>query len=124
MFHIEYLADVHAVEVTIGGFFSEAEVTRFSRALAAELAAHSAVRAPASLYNYTDAAIQSQAVIALFQEQARRTDPNRCVALYTEGRLARLQAARVVAAGPNHQVFDTRAQALAWLAEPAASQAA
>jgi len=39
----------------------------------------------------------------------------RKVALYTEGRLARLQAKRVAEAGSNMRVFDTRADAVAWL---------
>ena len=90
---------LNIVEVTVGGFWSVVEFRAFVRDLQDVLATSLGKIPPMSLYNYTEAAIQSQEVVMLMQELAREVAPRRKVALYTEGRLARMQARRVADAG-------------------------
>jgi F0F1-type ATP synthase alpha subunit len=68
------------------------------------------------LCDFTRAAIQSQEVIATLQATAL-TMPlkSRKVALYTNGKLARLQVKRIASVRDDMAVFDDRQSALAWL---------
>ena len=108
---------LNCLEITVSGFWTPEHLEAFAADLKQAIAAFSATgRTPASLYNFTDAAIQPQVVVARMQAMASSKDlAGRKVALYTEGRLARLQAKRVSEAGSNMRVFDTRADAVAWL---------
>lgn len=124
MYRFDYLADVHAIEVTVAGFLSETEVADFFRDLAGQIRERSTDRPPSSLYNYTDIAIQSQAVVSLLQDGARQTDPNRRIAMYTEGMMGRMQAGRIASAASNFRLFDNRADAIAWLGSPPVAIAA
>lgn len=110
---------LNCIEITVSGFWSPEHLDEFAEDLKRAIAAFPATgRPPASLYNFTDAAIQPQSVVAKMQAMASsKALAGRKVALYTEGRLARLQARRVADAGSNMRVFETRAQAVAWLAD-------
>ncbi len=108
---------LNCLEITVSGFWTPEHLDAFKADLKQAIAAFPTPgRAPASLYNFTDAAIQPQVVVAKMQAMASSKDlAGRKVALYTEGRLARLQAKRVAEAGSNMRVFETRADAVAWL---------
>lgn len=129
MHHIKNNLTLNCIEITVSGFWSPAHLEEFTVDLKRAIAAFPATgRPPASLYDFTDAAIQPQEVVAKMQAMASSPAfAGRKVALYTEGRLARLQAKRVSDAGTNMRVFDTRAEAVAWLldrAPPLAVEAA
>lgn len=105
------------VEVTVTGFWREGEAEAFRAALAQEIATvRSGGRAHATLYDYTDAVIQSQETVAVLAAMARDNPfKARKTAIYTAGRLARRQAQRIAEAGQNLRLFDDREAALAWL---------
>ena len=115
MHRITYLPAFHILDIEVSGFWRVQDFRTFAANLAAALAAAPGRLPPNSLYNYTDAAIQSQELVAMMQAMAQQVDPGRRVALYTEGRLARMQARRVAAHCPSMAVFDDRPSALAWL---------
>lgn len=106
------------IEITVSGFWDVDHLDDFARDLAVAIRDFPAIgETPASLYNFTDASIQPQIVVAKMQEMARSPAfAGRRVALYTDGSLARLQAKRVSEAGANMRVFYSRADALEWLA--------
>jgi hypothetical protein len=108
---------LNCIDITVSGFWSPEHLDDFAQDLTRAIVAFPATgRLPASLYNFTDAAIQPQSVVAKMQAMASsKAFAGRKVALYTEGQLARLQAKRVSEAGSNMRVFDTRADAIAWL---------
>ena len=96
------------IEITVTGFWSIDHIADFVDDL------RNAIREfpgltntpPMSLYNYTDAAIQPQDVVAAMQAMASSAEfGGRKVALYTEGAFARLQAKRVAAAGRCDRLF-------------------
>lgn len=124
MHRITYSPDLHLLEIAIEGFFDASGVAAFARAVAQALAEHATSTPPACLYDYSKAAIQSQSVVALLQQLARKVPANRRIALYTDGRLARMQARRIAAECPTMLVFDDRASAIAWLRAPATAAAA
>lgn len=102
------------LEITVWGFWQAEEIPGFADDLRQALREFPCSK---SLYNFTDAAIQPQDVVAAMQGMARSSDfTGRKVALYTEGAFARMQAKRVAAVGYNMQVFGSRADAIAWLA--------
>lgn len=106
------------IEVKIEGFWSIADVQIFADDLRSHVARFAlAGKRPAILYDYTDVVIQSQSVIGALQELARSDAfKSRRVALYSAGRMARLQANRVAAvANERFALFDDRRTALAWL---------
>lgn len=105
------------IEIVIGGFLQPADVAQFRGDLARETAAVRATgREQVTLYDYTDAVIQSQETVAALGELARDNPfRTRKTAIYTGGRLARRQACRVADAGAQVRNFDDRATALEWL---------
>ena len=112
------------IEITVAGFWTLEEFGEFTRALQHHIRMWPGSTPPMSLYNYTDAAIQSQDVVAAMQHLASTVDPHRRVALYTEGRLARMQARRVAMAGSQMRVFDSREEAIEWLTSKPTAQSA
>jgi hypothetical protein len=124
MYTIDYLPGSHTLEIAIIGFLSEEDVADFARDLAAKLASIRTSTPPASLYNYTAAAVQPLKVIEAFQAIARRVKPGRRIALYADSAMARQQARRIAGECPTMLTFSTRDDAVAWLqASPAAAVA-
>lgn len=102
------------VEITVRGFWQAEDIPAFAEDLRQALREFPCSK---SLYNFTDAAIQPQDVVAAMQAMAQSPAfAGRRVALYTEGAFARMQAKRVASVGYNMQVFGSRVEALAWLA--------
>jgi hypothetical protein len=108
------------ISISIQGFWTVTEVRNFAAALGQQAAALRALgKDPALFYDYTDAVIQSQDVVAALSDLARAAPAQaRKVAVYTEGLLARRQARRVAATSDKIRLFDERAAALEWLAQP------
>lgn len=107
------------IEVTIEGFWSLDQVTVFAQDLGSHVARVALTgRRQAVFYDYSGALIQSQAVVGALQDMARNDEfRSRRVALYSGGRMARLQAQRIAsAASERFAVFDDRQAALDWLA--------
>ena len=105
------------IEIVIAGFWQDGEVEAFAAGLAKEVASvHETGRMHATLYDYTDAVIQSQETVARFADIAR-DNPFRVAktAIFTGGKLARRQAGRIAEQGPHIRVFEDRDEALAWL---------
>ena len=115
MYSIRHDQTLNILEITVGGFWTVDEFGAFVRELQCALSVAPGKEVPMSLYNYTGAAIQSQEIVALMQDLARGVAPGRKVAMYTEGRLARMQARRVAMAGARMRIFDSRSEAMAWL---------
>ena len=68
------------------------------------------------LCNFSKSAIQPQEVIAMLQRVAVSVSlKSRKVALYTDGKLARLQVKRIASVRDDMAVFDDRETALAWM---------
>jgi len=109
------------IEVAVVGFWNVEHVQSFKAELLQELQKMSQyVTAPKTLYNYTNAAIQSQDVVAAMTALAADPDlAGRRVAMYTDGLLARMQAKRVSSVRADMQVFTDRASAVRWLLRPA-----
>lgn len=105
------------IEVTISGFLHSGDVDLFRTALAREVDAVRATgREQATLYDYTDAVIQSQETVAALCRMARDNPLGaRRTAIYTAGRLARRQACRIADGVDHIRMFDDRAAALDWL---------
>jgi ribonuclease HI len=106
------------IQVSVEGFWTVEEVGAFAGDLGREAAMLATVgRSPAIFYDYTNAVIQSQEVVAALQEVARRAPAGaQKVAIFTDGKLARRQAARVAATSPKIAVFESRDAAIDWLA--------
>lgn len=117
MHHIEQNRALGFIEVTVSGFWDEAHFENFVRELRQVITAFSdSGRMPMTLYNYTDASIQSQTVVSRMRKLALHPSMvDRRVALYTEGVLARQQAKRVAEGRDNMRVFDSRDDAVAFL---------
>ncbi|MGC5796673.1 hypothetical protein [Sphingomonas sp. NFX23] len=70
------------------------------------------------LCNFSKSAIQPQEVIAMLQRVAVSMRlKSRKVALYTDGKLARLQVKRIASVRDDMAVFDDRETTLAWMLE-------
>jgi hypothetical protein len=70
------------------------------------------------LCNFSKSAIQPQEVIAMLQRVAVSVSlKSRKVALYTDGKLARLQVKRIASVRDDMAVFDDRETTLAWMLE-------
>jgi hypothetical protein len=68
------------------------------------------------LCNFSKSAIQPQEVIAMLQRVAMSMPlKSRRVALYTEGKLARLQMKRIASVRDDMAVFEDRKSAIAWM---------
>jgi hypothetical protein len=105
------------LEITVVGFWEPDELDAFAADLRRAIQAFPDIgRPPGSLYNFTRAAIQSQQVVRKMREMAASPAfAGRRVALYTDGGLARLQARRVAMASDTMRVFESRAEAVAWM---------
>ena len=117
MHTIEQNVALGFIEVTVEGFWEEAHFDNFIVDLQKAIVNFPRTGAPPmTLYNYTNAWIQPQAVVAKMRALALHPAMiNRRVAMYTEGVLARQQAKRVAEGRDNMCVFDCRADALAFL---------
>jgi hypothetical protein len=105
------------IEVDASGFWTIAYVEDFLRDLKREGRRVLATdRRHKLLCNFSKSAIQPQEVIAILQRVAV-TMPlkSRKVALYTDGKLARLQVKRIASVRDDMAVFDDRESALAWM---------
>lgn len=113
------------VEVRITGFWTTDDVAAFGRDLLAATTVFLATgRSFNTFYDYSEAIIQPQAVVAAFQTLALSTIAHsRRAALFTENGMARQQARRIAAVRPDMAVFDDRAAAMAWLMEEEAAAA-
>jgi hypothetical protein len=105
----------------VRGFWEEEHFDDFVRELHAAIASFpQSGKPPMTLYNYTHAWIQPQAVVTKMRALAKHPAMiDRKVAMYTEGVLARQQAKRVTEGRDNMRVFDCRADALAFLCSEA-----
>ena len=120
MYTIETNKKTAIISISIQGFWTVTDVRNFAAELARQAAAlRLAGKEPALFYDYTNAVIQSQDVVAALSDLARAAPAQaRKVAVYTKGLLARRQARLVAAANDKIRIFDERASALEWLALP------
>ncbi|MBE2990749.1 hypothetical protein IFR23_01830 [Sphingomonas sp. CFBP 13603] len=107
------------IEVDASGFWTIEHVEHFLRDLE-----HEGRRVMATgkrhvlLCNFSKSAIQPQEVIAMLQRVAVSIPlKSRKVALYTGGKLARLQVKRIASVRDGMAVFDDRESAVAWMLE-------
>lgn len=122
--------DTGIIEVEASGFWTIPHVEGFLRDLDREARRVLATgKRHMLLGNFSRSAIQPQEVVAMLQRVAL-TIPlkSRKVALFTDGKLARLQVKRIVAVRDDMAVFDDRTSAMTWLladalAHPAAAAA-
>ena len=122
--------DTGIIEVEASGFWTVPHVEGFLRDLEREARRVLATgKRHMLLGNFSQSAIQPQEVVAMLQRVAL-TIPlkSRKVALFTDGKLARLQVKRIVAVRDDMAVFDDRTSAMTWLladalAHPAAAAA-
>jgi hypothetical protein len=120
--------DTGIIEVEASGFWTIPHVEGFLRDLDGEAQRVLATgKRHMLLGNFSRSAIQPQEVVAMLQRVAL-TIPlkSRKVALFTDGKLARLQVKRIVAVRDDMAVFDDRTSAMTWLladalAHPAAA---
>jgi hypothetical protein len=105
----------------VRGFWEEEHFDEFVRELHLAIASFpQSGKPPKTLYNYTHAWNQPQAVVTKMRALAQHPAMIDCkVAMYTEGVLAHQQAKRVAEGRDNMQVFDCRADALAFLCSDA-----
>lgn len=106
------------IEVKVEGLFSLAEFQEFTQELRSEIARFPVgAKPPATLYDFTNATIQTQEVVSAMKALAEHPAMvHRRVAMYTEGVLARQQAKRICENRNNMFVFASRQEALDWLA--------
>ena len=105
------------IEVDASGFWTIAHVEDFLRDLEREGRRVLATgKRHMLLCNFSKSAIQPQEVIAMLQCVAVSMPlKSRKVALYTDGKLARLQVKWIASVRDNMAVFDDRETALAWM---------
>jgi len=105
------------IEVEASGFWTIAHVEDFLRDLEREARRVLATgKRHMLLCNFSKSAIQPQEVITMLQRVAVSMPlKSRKVALYTEGKLARLQVKRIASVREDMAVFDDRETALAWM---------
>jgi len=123
MYTITNHIEPRIIEVKLDGLCSMEEFAQFCAELRVTITTFpSGPSDPATLYNFTDASIQTQEVVAAMKQLAENPAMvHRRVALYTEGALARRQAHRISENRPNMKVFPSRADALIWIASGADS---
>lgn len=105
------------IEVDASGFWTIEHVEEFLRDLEREGRRVLATgKRHMLLCNFSKSAIQPQEVVAMLQRVAV-TMPlkSRKVALYTDGKLARLQVKRIASVRDDMAVFGDRETALAWI---------
>ena len=105
------------IEVRLVGLWSMEEFQSFVVELRTAIAEFpKGDRPPGTLYNFTDAVIQTQEVVRAMKALAENPSmTHRRVAMYTEGVLARQQAKRICENRDNMFVFSSRAEAIDWL---------
>ncbi|MES3101369.1 STAS/SEC14 domain-containing protein [Sphingomonas faeni] len=105
------------IEVEASGFWTLEHVEDFLRDLEREARRVLATgKRHMLLCNFSKSAIQPQEVIAMLQRVAVSMPlKSRRVALYTEGKLARLQVKRIASVRDDMAVFDDREAALTWM---------
>ena len=105
------------IEVEASGFWTLEHVEDFLRDLEREGRRVLATgKRHMLLCNFSKSAIQPQEVIAMLQRVAVSMPlKSRRVALYTEGKLARLQVKRIASVRDDMAVFDDREAALTWM---------
>ena len=109
--------DTGIIEVEASGFWTIPHVEGFLRDLDREARRVLATgKRHMLLGNFSRSAIQPQEVVAMLQRVAL-TIPlkSRKVALFTDGKLARLQVKWIASVRDNMAVFDDRETALAWM---------
>ena len=109
--------DTGIIEVEASGFWTIPHVEGFLRDLDGEARRVMATgKRHMLLGNFSRSAIQPQEVVAMLQRVAL-TIPlkSRKVALFTDGKLARLQVKRIVAVRDDMAVFADRTSAMTWL---------
>ena len=109
--------DTGIIEVEASGFWTIPHVEGFLRDLNCEARRVLATgKRHMLLGNFSQSAIQPQEVVAMLQHVAVSIPlKSRKVALFTDGKLARLQVKRIVAVRDDMAVFDDRISAMAWL---------
>jgi hypothetical protein len=124
-FSIEIDAPRNLLRVRMSGFYSLEDVERYHAAVdAATLALGGAPSRQLMLNDISGMQIQAQEIIAAFKQVV--SDPRyreRRVGFVVASSLARLQLVRVIG-GRNAQLFESEAEALAWLLSPRAASAA
>ena len=105
--------------ITFSGLLSVDEFERFTADLAENVRAFRIMgKQQTILYDYTDAAIQPQEVIAAVISLISNNKFNsKRVALYTSGQFAKTQARRVVEGRSHFAMFEDRIAAIKWLDE-------
>ncbi len=105
------------IEVDASGFWTIEHVEDFLRDLEREGRRVLATgKRHVLLCNFSKSAMQPQEVIAMLQRVAVSMPlKSRKVALYTEGKLARLQVKRIASVRDDMAVFDDRESAMAWM---------
>jgi len=107
------------IEVEASGFWTIEHVQDFLRDLEREGRRVLATgKRHTLLCNFSKSAIQPQEVITMLQRVAVSMPlKSRKVALYTDGKLARLQVKRIASVREDMAVFDDRKSAMAWILE-------
>lgn len=105
------------IEVRVDGFLTPDDIKAFHAEMMREVRAMRLQgKRQSILYDYTDAVIQSQEVVAALKDLADSDAfASRRVALYSGGQLARMQATRIAAGDARFRIFDSRDDAVAWL---------
>lgn len=118
MYSIVANVELGLLDITLRGFWTPADLDGFLADLRRAIATFPRGRGvPASLYDVTKAAIQSRDVVDAMRAAANSPEfASRRVALYTGLGLARRQARRIAESRDTMRVFETRGEALAWLA--------
>ena len=117
MYSVEVDRACGRISVSFTGFLTMVDVHRFIDEVVGHVRdLRGSSKQQTMFYDYSAAAIQSQEVVAALQELAASNRlRSRRVALFTSGRLARMQAKRIAATQDHVAVFDDRAAAIAWL---------
>lgn len=107
------------IEVEMIGFWSLEDVAAYRRDLSIESKQVAAVgKRHMLLVDYSQAVIQQQVVVAALAALTHEIEsPALRIAAFTQGRMAKLQAKRIAAERDDIRIFDSRAEALAWLME-------
>lgn len=117
MHTISLNVELRIIEVKLMGLCSLEEFATFVKELRSAISNFpKGLHPPATLYDFTEATIQTQEVVAAMKALAENpVMVHRRVALYTEGVLAKRQAERICENRSNMFVFRSRAAALQWL---------
>ena len=107
------------IEVELIGFWSLDDVAAYRRDLSGEAKQVAAIgKRHMLLVDYSQAVIQPQVVVAALASLTHEIErPSLRIAAFTQGRMAKLQAKRIAAERSDIVIFDSRAEALAWLME-------